>query len=240
MKHSQQLKFSFGNSKVKNAVIFDLLAGHTCPGAKDCLARVNNTAAGRRIQDGKDQVFRCYAASLEAVFPKVYDAHKHNLNLLKNKTVAEMVSLIYAALPKFAGAVRIHSSGDYFSQDYFDAWLEIARLFPKITFYGYTKSLPFWIARLSQIPSNMTLVASRGGKFDHLIKENGLREASVELINPTDSNLLVDHDDSLASNPNVQKFSLLPHGTQSPGSKGSLAIKKMKMAGVKYSYSDRQ
>jgi hypothetical protein len=35
--------------------------------------------------------------------------------------------------------VRIHSSGDFFSQKYIEFWSEIVNQFPKIKFYAYTK-----------------------------------------------------------------------------------------------------
>jgi protein gp88 len=36
--------------------------------------------------------------------------------------------------------VRVHVSGDFYSSDYVQDWIEIARLCPKTTFYAYTRS----------------------------------------------------------------------------------------------------
>ena len=59
-----------------------------------------------------------------------------------------MAAVILGSLSPCAGVVRVHDSGDFFSQEYFDAWLEVARGRPRTRFYAYTKSLPFWVARL--------------------------------------------------------------------------------------------
>jgi hypothetical protein len=55
---------------------------------------------------------------------------------------------------------RIHAGGDFFSQEYFDAWLGAVRHFKNIIFYAYTTSLPYWSARVNDIPPNLRLVAS--------------------------------------------------------------------------------
>ena len=56
---------------------------------------------------------------------------------------------------------RIHAGGDFFSQEYFDAWITAANHFQKeIIFYAYTTSLPYWSARVNDIPPNFRLVAS--------------------------------------------------------------------------------
>ena len=61
------------------------------------------------------------------------------------------------------GVVRIHDSGDYFSQAYLDKWLAIARAFPSIIFYSYTKSATL---DFSAAPSNFRVTFSLGGKYD--------------------------------------------------------------------------
>ena len=40
---------------------------------------------------------------------------------------------------------RIHESGDFWSELYFQAWLEVARQHPNIKFYAYTKQLSYWL-----------------------------------------------------------------------------------------------
>jgi len=70
-------------------------------------------------------------------------------------------------------------SGDFFSQRYFDAWTTVADNRPKTLFYGYTKSLKYWVKRIGTLPPNFRLVASYGGKDDSLIAQHNLCYARV-------------------------------------------------------------
>ena len=210
----------------------DLLSGWSCPYAKDCLSKVYVKAGKRVIKDGPDTEFRCFSASQEVLYPAVYNLRKHNYDLLKGaKGVQGKYDLLAESLPKKAGIVRIHVGGDFFNQDYFDAWVKMAEQNLDRLFYAYTKSLPFWL-EYEYLPWNFVLTASRGGRVDHLITPNNLREAIV-LADPVivqsimDSGnhdhyagLDIDHDDSHAAVPewSDRDFYLLVHGTQPAGS----------------------
>ena len=61
---------------------------------------------------------RCYAAAAER-FPGVRDARWRNLDAVKK--AKDIVALINPAIPKKADRIRIHGSGDFFKQSYFDA-----------------------------------------------------------------------------------------------------------------------
>lgn len=217
---------------------FDLLSGHSCPFADKCLSKAIATPAGRRIQDGPHTEFRCYSASQEVLFKNVYNLRKGNFDALRGKSRTEMFNLIDSALPKNVGIVRIHSAGDYFSQDYFDAWLSVAKLNPDILFYSYTKALPYWVNRISMIPDNFILTASYGGRKDDMIQTYGLR--SVRVINhPDEANgLEIDHTDEHAAIPSKKDipFALLLHGVQKKNSIASSAISRMKKENVQFSY----
>jgi hypothetical protein len=172
-----KLKFAFGNGKLGRAVaIFNLPAGHSCPFASQCQSFADRLTG--RIKDGPNTVFRCYAASLETR-PNVRRAHWHNFDLIrKAKSVSAITDLIAKNLPE-AIRYRIHSSGDFFSQDYFDAWINVARMNPSSIFYAYTKALPYWVKRLGTIPPNFILNASYGGKHDDLIAQYNLKSVKV-------------------------------------------------------------
>ena len=111
-------------------------------------------------------------------------------------------------LPAKAKAVRIHMSGDFYSQDYFDMWLQICKENPNVEFWAYTKSLNYWVNRLHVIPENLILTASRGGKYDELIDQYNLK--NVEIIkSPEQANgRPIDICDDQARLPNVN-FCLL-------------------------------
>lgn len=232
---SPLLKFGQGNSKLApNIFTFSLPAGYACPGSFHCRSQAVKTNKGFRIKDGPACQFRCFAAIDEVLKPNVRLQRWHNFNLLKGKSRAEMESLIRNSMPKpnWKFMVRLHVSGDFFSQDYFDAWLNVAKSMPKTVFYTYTKSLPFWLARRSVMPKNFRLVASRGGKWDALIEKHGLRSVRVVFSEAEAAKLglKIDHDDSLAYQ-GRKDFLVLIHGTQPAGSPAAAAWQALKKIG---------
>jgi len=229
----KQLKFGKGNAKLsKDIYTFSLPAGHSCPFAHDC-----KTSADRKtgkITDGKDQVFRCFAASAEAVYPSTRAARWYNYDLLRDlKSKKAMVDLIQSSLPEKAMKFRVHVSGDFFNQTYFDAWMDVARANPKKTFYAYTKSLVYWIKRIDDIPDNFELTSSMGGKKDTLIEAHHLKYAQV-VFDEGEAKVLgmeIDHDDSHAYGKSGS-FALLLHGGQAAGTKASVALSALKKKGI--------
>lgn len=214
----------------KKVYVLNLLAGHTCFGALDCLAKAVEKDGSIKIENGKDQKFRCYAASLSVAFPNVYKNQKYNTDLIRSKkSRKQFFELLDASLPKDAEVIRIHSSGDMISQNYFDAWIDLANKYPKIIFYAYTKSLPLWVKRLGQIPKNLILTASWGGKFDNLITKYKLRSARVVFseAEAKKMKLDIDYNDFSAYNPKKRNkdFGLMIHGIQSPHTEASTALK---------------
>ena len=218
---NKPLFFSRGNAKLdKSTLTFSLPAGHACPFAKDCRSCVHRETG--KIQDGPHAKIRCYATTAEALFRNIRESRWNNFELLKAaKTTPGMVALIETELKrrKAAKMVRIHQSGDFFNLAYFDAWLEVARRFPHLIFYGYTKALPFWAKRRDCIPANMQLTASEGGTHDHLIKLLKLRSAKVVFSEQAaaDLGLEIDHDDTHCWK-SKKSFAILLHGTQPAGS----------------------
>ncbi len=229
---NDKLKFGKGNAKLsKDIYTFSLPAGHSCPFAFECEAKANRETG--KIVDGKHQVFRCFAASQEALYPTVRSSRWHNYDLLRKlRTVDKMSTLIVDSLPPKANIIRVHVSGDFFSQVYFDAWMAVARLFPKKKFYAYTKSIPYWLQRRDSIPKNFNLTSSMGGKTDVLIDLNKLKYAKVIMSEEEAGKLEIDHDDSHAYD-GKKSFGLLIHGTQKKGSKAAAALSQLKKKGIK-------
>ena len=80
---NELLKMSKQNKKLKKTLIFDLPSGKTCPKANECLAYVEMNAKGKTVlKEGKNSIFRCFAASQENQYPNVYKARKYNLDLI--------------------------------------------------------------------------------------------------------------------------------------------------------------
>ena len=124
------LKFGEPNAKLKKMLkklglklkTFTLPAGHTCPGAKDCLSRANKVTG--KITDGPDTLFRCFAASSEATYPSLREMVWYNLGLLKDSLVDGVdacADLICESLPKKFDVMRVHVGGDYFNEKYLQA-----------------------------------------------------------------------------------------------------------------------
>jgi hypothetical protein len=217
---------------------FSLPAGHSCPFARECLSKANRTTG--KLTDGKDTHFRCFMASMEAIYSSLRKSVWDNFDALRQaKTTEAMLDLLEAALPKNADIIRPGVDGDFFNQAYFDAWLELARRHPNILFYAYTKSLNYWVARLGQIPDNFNLTASYGGHLDHLIGQHGLK-SSIVVFHPDKADALgleIDHDETHALF-GTASFALLLHGQQPKGSGASEGIKRMKAENIEYAYSD--
>lgn len=99
---------------------------------------------------------KCFAKKNET-FKTVRDSRHRNLEESKKDTfVKDMIKHFEYHLqrPKVQNKliiVRIHTSGDFYSFDYFDKWVSIARHFrdnDKILFQAYTKSIKYvwdWI-----------------------------------------------------------------------------------------------
>jgi hypothetical protein len=77
-------------------------------------------------------------------------------------------------------AVRIHDSGDFFSEQYVRDWLEIANRTPDVLFYAYTKEVTMFrsIPEVDTTP-NFRYLFSTGGLQDHLIDPDNDRHADV-------------------------------------------------------------
>jgi len=232
------VRFTAGSAKLQDGatLIFDLPAGWTCPGAAACLAKASRDTG--KVNDGAKDAngFRCFAASLE-FYPNVRDMRWRNFEALKAAgTTPRMARELEAGLREAwgrkgpRGAVRIHASGDFFNQRYFDAWLHVARQFPGVVFYAYTKSLTYWLARAHLLPANFRLTASEGGKHDSLITEHNLPRARVVFSEAEAEGLPIDHDDSHARQAN-HDFALLIHGNQPKGSRALAALRALKARG---------
>jgi len=121
---------------------------NTCPGACAC--------AGV-----------CYARQGRYLMPNVMDARVRNLteSLGDNFVLDATADLGYYKRRGY-NVVRLHDSGDFYSQEYLDKWAAIAHNHPDLIFYAYTKNL---LLTFDAIPANLRIVQSLGGKHDKLV-----------------------------------------------------------------------
>jgi len=185
-------------TKYYEGVVYEwnLPSGFTCPFAMECLVKVDRHTGKF---DNKSKAYRCYSAMQER-FPAVRNHRWANFDFLRDGGKPE--------IPKKAEAVRIHMSGDFYSQDYFDMWLDICYENPKIEFWAYTKSLKYWVKRINEIPDNLILTASKGGRNDNLIDEYNLKNVEIIKTKEDAKGKPIDTCDDQARIPNVN-FCLL-------------------------------
>ncbi|GAA0911499.1 GP88 family protein [Virgisporangium aurantiacum] len=124
----------------------------------------------------------CYARNGTYRWPVVLARHQANLRYVLDDLAgweAAMVAELGAR--RFAGAwIRIHDSGDFFSDDYLQAWLRICHARPNVNFYAYTKEVDRF-RRLVEPdpPPNFLWVYSYGGTQDHRLDPRVDRVADV-------------------------------------------------------------
>ena len=180
--HTERVEFSFSNGKINETAVnmgipqariavFDLPAGYTCPKASLCLAYANRRTG--KLIVGKECKFECYAAKAERFRHSSRDLHWRNyekLLKLKDQGPEAIAQLLIDSLPTLAKGIyklyvcRIHSSGDFYSQEYYEAWKLTAAASPGTLYFGYTKILDYILDDTK--PDNMRLVYSYGGKDD--------------------------------------------------------------------------
>ena len=125
----------------------------------------------------------CYARVNTYRFPAVLAAHTRNLQRVVDDLPGwrdDMIAELGARRYRGGKWVRIHDAGDFFSDEYLEAWLEIARSVPDVMFYCYTREVERF-RRLVEpaAPANFLWVYSLGGKEDHLIDRDRDRHCDV-------------------------------------------------------------
>jgi hypothetical protein len=124
----------------------------------------------------------CYALNGTYRWPVVRARHQANLALVLDDLPGwEHAMTGELGAVKFRGAwIRIHDAGDFFSDDYLQAWLRICLARPEVNFYCYTKEVArFRVFVEPQPPENVLWVYSYGGTQDHLLNVDTDRVADI-------------------------------------------------------------
>jgi len=233
-------KFGVNNTKLKNTITFSKSSGLTCPGANKCKAYADMNAQGKRsVKRFKDTEFTCYSATLEALYPSLYNLTRHNTNLLneyiKKNDFNGLVECFNVSLnkkrSKNINLVRWNQSGDIYTRFELEALKKVCELNKDLMFYFYSKNLVLYPTNRS-IPNNMKITASYGGKYDYLIDRGYFKRFSKVVFSTNEAkilNLPIDIDDTHAyEDKGANGFALLLHGTQAKNSKASEALKEIK------------
>lgn len=124
----------------------------------------------------------CYARNGTYLFRNVMARHIQNLlYVLEDLTGWADHMAREVSAKKFDGRrVRIHDAGDFFSDAYLQAWLDVMDRSPRVGFYCYTKE----VSRFRRLveprpPKNFKWVYSLGGREDALINKAIDRHADV-------------------------------------------------------------
>jgi len=141
--------FSLGNTKLPpSTAIFSLPVFLTCP---------NTTKMCQRY---------CYAKIAEARFPNVKKHRNASYLLSLKKSFSKIIISQIKKLKK--KVVRIHESGDFYSQNYFNKWVTIAKTLPDVLFYTYTRVDTL---NLKNKPSNLIVRLSLDNESIHLLQK---------------------------------------------------------------------
>ena len=228
----KKLKFGKGNKKLgKDTLVYSHPAGITCPGANSCKAWITLKDDKKVLNRASESLFTCFAASEELRYPNVYNSRRYNYQVIKSYVLnsdliglTELINWNIQINKKNITKVRIHESGDFDNLLYLQAWLNVAKLNKDLKFYCYSKSLNFFLEVL--LPNNFYMVASYGGRYDHLIDLGYFPKYSKVVFSENEAkklNLKIDKDDSLCFE--NKPFCHLLHGMQEKGSKAGEALK---------------
>ena len=165
---------------------FGLPAGkaYSCPGATSVCESV------------------CYAGKLEKVFPSVKKNLLHNWALLKDEDLQGMYTLLSEMIAEFKAECvkreapmlfRIHWDGDFFSDEYAQAWRLVIEEQPDVQFWVYTRvksaalilkdiaNLSLYYSTDSENKSiGLTLKKDHGVKLAYLAKNFAIGQADMK------------------------------------------------------------
>lgn len=151
-------RLSGGNTKLKKdgIVSFNLIPVTHCPSAGACKAYCYATVGQQAFRNGVLRRARAFLATMQADF------------------VSRMIGEVQQAVKRGARAVRIHDSGDFYSEDYLLSWFRIAEAVPSVRFYAYTKMVVLVKKAYKNglVPENVRLIQSLGGVADRFIDTN--------------------------------------------------------------------
>lgn len=106
----------------------------------------------------------CYAKKAERFYPSVLPSRLKNfeeskkdnfIENMENKIKSYFSPNKKTKYPYF----RIHESGDFYNENYFEKWLSIIKKFPNLKFLAFTKSI-FVKKYINELPKNFNLYYS--------------------------------------------------------------------------------
>ena len=127
----------------------------TCPFAQECVEFCYGLGGCYQFSNVKPAFEKRLAVTLTSNF----------ITLATNEIIRKKIEFL-----------RVHDTGDYYSEEYLQKWFKIARLNPEVNFYSYTNNVE--MIKKSKIPENFDFIFSSYGKQKNLIKPND-RQAKI-------------------------------------------------------------
>ena len=117
----------------------------------------------------------CYAKKGAYIWGNVKPAFERRYELTKTSDfIVEMNAEIQKKKPQY---MRVHDSGDYYSREYLQKWIEIAKNNPNVRFYSYTNMVELF--KEITLPENYDIIYSMSGKQKHMVDLEVDRHARI-------------------------------------------------------------
>lgn len=149
--------------------------GGTCVGATTGADGCCGIRVGKKRQT-------CYVAKITQIYKAVGPVLLKNTNMLKGKTKEEMIEVLQNTIESFIKRTppdqlyfRLHWAGDFFSDDYTEAWVSVIKKYANVRFWAYTRSFAYVhhfvdvlniTVFLSADPENYNRAISEYSKFE--------------------------------------------------------------------------
>lgn len=156
--------FQPGNGKLP-FLSWSTLPGFNCPGAGSCWVLAKNKFTGWCYSV---KAWRYPAAYLRQLQNTVLEQTPAGRQIIKQELKKELQRPIYRGLDNIP--LRLYVDGDFSSLELLRWWLDLAKEFPQLKIYGYSKSLHLFeeLERSGyEWPTNYALNGSSGSKYEN-------------------------------------------------------------------------
>jgi hypothetical protein len=119
----------------------------------------------------------CYAQKGAYIWSNVAKVFEQRYELTKQDNFIEIMKK--EIIKKKVDFLRVHDSGDFYSNKYFLKWMQIADQLPTVKFYAYTNSISIVKNNSNSIPNNFDFIFSDSGKQTNLIDKDKDRHTKI-------------------------------------------------------------
>lgn len=157
----------------------------------------------------------CYAKKGAYIWSNVAKVFEQRYQLTKSENFIHIMK--QEITKKRVDFLRVHDSGDFYSNKYFLDWMQIAKSLPNVKFYAYTNSIQIVKNNKNNIPENFDFIFSDSGKQVNLINKNKDRHTKIfktenELLEAGYINASkIDLNSTKFINPDNKKVGLIYH-----------------------------